>query len=230
MTGLTSQHTKLQKVLSQAISLSHLQQKLVKPVDGLEEGLLLGPLLQLLARVAADGKAVHNPREQVDLVRLTSLLEDLLGPVALLGGEDAVGLGGRDGKGALEAPEFVLLDEGRVGDVADLDAVLKVPANVLYPMLVLQLISCQGAITNLGPEAVAHGTELGDAVLSLQRLDAVQHDGVNGLLCVRVLAVGPVLEPPHEVEPFRAVEGQRVAVEHVEQQRQVAIGGKLVGD
>jgi len=47
---------------------------------------------------------------------------------------------------------------------------------------------------------------------------------------MRVLAVGPVVEPPHKVKTLRAVQGQLVAVEHVEQQRQVAVGSKLVGD
>lgn len=80
---------------------------------------------------------MNNARKQVDLVGLAPLLEDLLGPVALLGGEDAVGLGGRDGERALEATELVLLDERRVGDIADLDAVLEVPANVLDSVLVV---------------------------------------------------------------------------------------------
>ena len=105
---------------------------LVEPANRLQEGLLLGKFLWSLGRVAANGKPVHDTREQVDLVRLAALLEDFLGPVTLLGGEDGVGLGGRDGERALEAAELSLLDERRVGHVADVDAVLKVPADVLH--------------------------------------------------------------------------------------------------
>lgn len=85
-------------------------------------------------------------------------------------------------------------------------------------------------MTYLGPEAVSYSTDLCDSVLLLQCLDAVHHDRVNESLGVRVLAVGPLLEPLHEVESLRAVEGDGIAIEHVEKQRQITIGGKLVGD
>lgn len=105
---------------------------LVEPGNCLQEGLFLGILLRPLAGVTANGKPVHDTREQVDLVRLAALLEDFLGPVTLLGGEDGVGLGGRDGERALEAAELILINERRVGHVADADAVLKVPADILH--------------------------------------------------------------------------------------------------
>lgn len=68
---------------------------------------------------------------EVDLVGLAGLEEDLLGLVALLGGEDGVGLGGGDGQGPGNGSQLVLVDERGVGDVADLDAVLVVADNVL---------------------------------------------------------------------------------------------------
>ena len=85
-------------------------------------------------------------------------------------------------------------------------------------------------MTYLGPEAVSYSTNLCDSVLLLQCLDAVHHDRVNGSLGMRVLAVGTLLEPLHEVESLRAVEGDGIAVEHVEEQSQITIGGKLIGD
>lgn len=67
-------------------------QVLVEPNNSLAESLLLGPLLGLVVQVTADGEAVRNAAEQVDLPRLASLDESLLGLVAELSGEDAVGL------------------------------------------------------------------------------------------------------------------------------------------
>jgi hypothetical protein len=64
---------------------------------------------------------VYGLREQVDLVGVATLGQDNLGLVALLGGEDLVHLGSRDGEGALEACELLLVDERRVGEVADRD-------------------------------------------------------------------------------------------------------------
>ncbi len=85
-------------------------------------------------------------------------------------------------------------------------------------------------MTYLGPEAVSYSTNLCDSVLLLQCLDAVHHDRVNSSLGMRVLAVGALLEPLHEIEFLRAVEGDGIAIEHVEEQGQIAIGGKLIGD
>ena len=62
---------------------------------------------------------------------MTDLLEDVLGPVALLGREDGVGLGGGDRERARDTPELILLDERGVGKEADVDTVLVVPGNVL---------------------------------------------------------------------------------------------------
>lgn len=108
-----------------------LQQVVVEPLDGLEERLLLGESLCLVGQVASDGEAVHGAAVQVDLVGLAGLLEDLLGFVAQLRGEDLVGLGGSDGPGAGDGGKLLLVDKGRVGDETDLDAVLVVAGNVL---------------------------------------------------------------------------------------------------
>ena len=107
------------------------EQELVEPSNGLQKGLFLRELLNLYRKVATHGKPVFDAREEVDLIRLTSFLEDLLRLVALLGGEDGIGLGGRDGEGAGDGGELVLLDERGVGDVADVDAVLVVTDDVL---------------------------------------------------------------------------------------------------
>jgi len=103
----------------------------VEPGNGLVERLLLGPLLLLDRQVAAHREAVGDAREQVDLVGLAGLLQDLLGLVALLDGEDGVRLGGGDGERAGDGGQLVLVDEGGVGDVADADAVLVVADDVL---------------------------------------------------------------------------------------------------
>lgn len=104
---------------------------LAKPSHSLEKGLLLGKLLNLDAGVAADSEAMRNARVQVDLEGLARLDEDLLGLVALLGGEDGVSLGCGNGQRAREGGELVLLDVGGVGDEAGFDAALVVTDNVL---------------------------------------------------------------------------------------------------
>jgi len=88
-----------------------LQKPLVEPSDGLEEGLLLGELGDLLAEVAPDGETVLDAREQVDLVGLAGGLEDLLRLVALLDGEDGVGLGSGDRERTGDGSKLVLFDE-----------------------------------------------------------------------------------------------------------------------
>ena len=67
-------------------------QVLVEPHNGLAEGLLLRPLLLRVAQVGADGEAVRNTAEQVDLPGLAGLDQSVLGLVAELGGEDLVDL------------------------------------------------------------------------------------------------------------------------------------------
>lgn len=100
--------------------------------------MLLGELLHLDGRVTADGETMLNLGEQVDLVRLADFLEDLFGPVALLRREDGIGLGGRDGQRARNGREFILFDERRVSNVADVDTILVVS----YDVLVTNLLVC----------------------------------------------------------------------------------------
>lgn len=90
----------------------------VEPSNGLVESLLLSVPLDLLTGVAADGESVLDTTVQVDLVRVAALQEDLLGLVALLGGEDLVRLSGGDGQRSLEARELLFVDERRVGEKA----------------------------------------------------------------------------------------------------------------
>lgn len=68
---------------------------------------------------------------QVNLVRLPDLPQDLLGLVALLRWEDRVRLRGGDGQWPGDGSQLILIDEGGMSDVADLDAVLVVADNVL---------------------------------------------------------------------------------------------------
>ena len=105
---------------------------MVKPCHSLVKGLLLGKLLKLLGRIAADGKSMRHAREEVDLIWMPQTLENLLGFVALLGREDAIGLGGRDGQRSSDAFQLLLLDEARMSKVANLDAVLVVTCDVLF--------------------------------------------------------------------------------------------------
>jgi hypothetical protein len=65
---------------------------LVKPGDSLTESLLLSPLLRGVAQIGAHSEAMTDTAEQVDLPRLASLDEGLLGLVTKLGSEDRVDL------------------------------------------------------------------------------------------------------------------------------------------
>ena len=117
---------------SSIIYMSNLNKVLIKPLNSLKESLLLGKSLSIITKITSHSKAVLNVRVQVDLERLASLDQNLLGAVSLLGGEDAVGLRRCDGQGSPDGSEFIFLDERGVGDVADLDALLVVANNVLF--------------------------------------------------------------------------------------------------
>jgi hypothetical protein len=84
---------------------------LIKPSHSLQKGLLLGKPLHLDSRVATHGESVLDLREQVDLIGMAGLLENLLGPVALLVREDGIGFGGRDGQRPRDGGELILLNE-----------------------------------------------------------------------------------------------------------------------
>lgn len=93
------------------MSASESEQMLIKPSNGLKEGLLLGIFLNLLAHIASDRETVHDAAIQVDLVSLLSLGEDHLRLVTLLGGEDLVGFRGCDGKRTRDCREFGFFDK-----------------------------------------------------------------------------------------------------------------------
>lgn len=76
------------------------------------------------------------------------------------------------------------------------------------------------------------GAQLLDALLLAEEADASADDGVDGRGRVRVVAGAAVGEVAGEVEAggVEAVARRRVAVEQVDDERQVAVGGQPVGD
>lgn len=121
----------LEPLLSIFISLTHLEKVLIKPLHGLEESLLLGKLLPLVAQISAHSKSMLHVREQVDLEGQASANQNLFRLVTLFSGEDAVGLSSSNGEGAGDGLELFILDERGVSDVTDVDASLVVADNVL---------------------------------------------------------------------------------------------------
>jgi len=87
------------------------QQVVVKPLDCLEECLLLGELDHPVVDITADGKSVLNTRVEIDLVGLAGLLEDPLGLVTILSREDSVSLGRGDRERARNACQLLLFYE-----------------------------------------------------------------------------------------------------------------------
>jgi len=112
------------------------QQVLVKPVNGLQEGLFLGVFGHFVGDITPNCEPMLNPRIQVDLVRVAGLFEDNLRLVSLLGGEDDICLGRRDSKGACNAGQLFLFDKRGMRKIANLNAVLVVASNILPSMLV----------------------------------------------------------------------------------------------
>lgn len=98
------------------------EEPVVKPLDGLEEGLLPGEPLHLVGRVAPNAESVDDTGVEVYLVGFACLLENLFGFVSFVSGEDAISLRGGDGERSGDAFQFLLLDKGRMREVADVDA------------------------------------------------------------------------------------------------------------
>jgi len=186
------------------------QQPVVEPLHRLKDGLLLCEFLNFLRRISPDRETMDYSRVEADLVRLASLLQNLLRLVALVSREDAVGLGGSDGEGARDGRKLILLDIGWVSHETHIDSVLVVTDHILRP------------------EAVAQGADLGDSIVFLQGLDSCLHDGVNRDGGVGILAAGAFGEPPREVKPGLANEGQSVAIEDIKDQGVVAICGQMI--
>lgn len=83
-------------------------------------------------------------------------------------------------------------------------------------------------VAYLSPEAVTKSTELLDAVFLFQGLDRVEDDGVNSLLGMGIVTSRAFGHPGHEVKVARSVERDGVAVEGINDQGEVAIGGELI--
>ena len=81
---------------------------------------------------------------------------------------------------------------------------------------------------NLGAEAVAYGRNLLEAHFP-QGLDTRYDDWIDVLGRMRVLAVGPMLHPSHDVEIGRPVHIQGVAVEEIDHECCVACRREAVG-
>jgi hypothetical protein len=113
---------------------------LIKPRQRLSQSLLLRKHSRAHRRVASHSETVLDTREQVDLVGLLGALENLLGLVTVLGGEDAVDLGGSNGQRAGDAGELLVGDERRVCCESDVDAVLVVADEVLLPPKILAVL------------------------------------------------------------------------------------------
>lgn len=94
---------------------------LLEPLHSLQERTLLGIHGDAIIRVAAHGKAMLHAAVQVDLVRQAQILQDHFALVSLLGREDRVGLGSRDGQRSLYVFQLLRVDEGRVCGVGDVE-------------------------------------------------------------------------------------------------------------
>lgn len=111
-----------------------------------------------------------------------------------------------DADGALDGLKLLGVDEGRVGEVCDVDlAILEESDDVL------------------GTEAVADTTKALDAQLALELLDDGVDDGVD-------LRHAVATEPLHELEAGGHVDRHGIAVEEVGNDGEVAVGGELVGE
>ena len=198
----------------------------------MQERSLLGELDVILAEIGANSETVLDTGVEDDLVGDGAhFLEQLLGLVALLFGEDLVGFwvklaidsighegwightSSSNGQRASHALDLLLVDERRVCSVSDVNA----------------LALGQEASNVLAAKAVSDGTNLLRALLFHVR---------QSLLDNRVDLVGKValalratlLQPSHDVEILGAVELDGVALEEIGHDDEVAVGGELVGD
>jgi hypothetical protein len=94
---------------------------LVEPLQCLDESILLCVLGDRVVQVSSNRESVLDSGIQVDLIWLTGLFEDDLALVALLRGEDAVGLRGSNGKRSLDIPELVCIDKRGVRSISSVD-------------------------------------------------------------------------------------------------------------
>jgi hypothetical protein len=87
----------------------------------------------------------------------------------------------------------------------------------------------QARTTHLGSEAVRHSANLLVAQ-RLQRGDARDNDGVDGLGRMRVVPTGADGNPVHQVKARRPVEIQLIPVEEINHSGRVSLGGEAVGE
>ena len=81
-----------------------------------------------------------------------------------------------------------------------------------------------------GAEAVAHAPDFLHAEVAFHFFDHGFDDGVDLAWAVAFAFRAGLLQPGHDVEVGRAVEGDGVAFEEVGHYDEVAVGGELVGD
>jgi len=184
---------------------------LVEPVNSLQESLLLGILLVLVAQVASDSKAVLDSAEKVDLVNLFSSYQNLLALVSLFHWEDAIGFSSRDTERSGDVCEFVFVDKGWVGDVTDVDT----------------FTGSHKAADIFGTETISDGSNLGVSGI-LKVLDGSGDYWVNFLEGVRIVSFSPLGEPGHEVKVSSSVQRDWVAIEKIGQYGVIAISGELI--
>lgn len=91
----------------------HSEQVLIKPMNRLQESLLLGKFLDLDACVASNRESMRHTREQINLVWLLGLNKNGLGFMTLLGWENRICFGGRDGERSLDSGKLFLIDEAK---------------------------------------------------------------------------------------------------------------------
>ena len=205
----------------------------MEPCYSLKECLFLGESFHLDIGPSADSEAVGDAREQGDLVGVTSLLQNLLRPVTLLGGEDGIGFRGRNRERTCDGREFLFFNKGWVGNIANIDSVLVVTNKVLVPRSqvsidghVMKRVCC--AFTNLGAKAISYSTHALNSVLFPQSLDRGDDDRIHSFLRVWVLAVRAMVEPSCEIEVGGPVQIQRIAIELVDYKSKVAVGSELI--
>lgn len=184
---------------------------LFEPLQSLQEGALLGILAHLVTYVASDRKAVLDPAVEIDLVRQTRLLQDLLGLVTLVCWKDGIRLGGTDSQRTLDLLELLGLDEARMRTVSSIE---------------LALIGPEVADDILGSEAVTDGADLSAAELRAHFDEGGVDDGVDGWGQV----AGGSVEPFHQVETFGPIQGYGISVVDVGHDDKVSVRCELVGD
>jgi hypothetical protein len=81
---------------------------LIKPGNGLQEGLLPAELLRRDAQVRSHCETVLNPAEQIDLEWLLGINENGFRLMAQLGGEDSVCLSSGNRQGTIDSGKFFI--------------------------------------------------------------------------------------------------------------------------